>query len=304
MTFQAVILLLVAAAFHAAWNFSSKFQNITPAAFLVANTLGVSGLLLPIFLYAPARQVFQAGIHPSSVWGWVVLTGLFQALYYWGLSGAYKTGDLSLAYPLLRAVPVVLVLLANIPLGRVEQISPLAGFGMIMVAAGAVILPLKKFNEWTIRRWFIPAVAWAMFTALNTVGYSLVDDHALRILRASSVTPVGVTLVYAFWEGIAASVWLVLILLITSNGRASLARALRNRLSQAAFTGFGIYLAYTLVLIAMGYVRNVSYVVAFRQTSILFGSLLGILVLKEPRYAPRLTGAIVIFIGLVFVGMG
>ena len=40
----------------------------------------------------------------------------------------------------------------------------------------------------------------------------------------------------------------------------------------------------------MGYVENVSYVVAFRQTSILFGTLLGILVLKEPRYKPRLVG--------------
>lgn len=304
MTYQAAILLLVAAAFHAAWNFSGKRQRVTPAAFLLANTIGVFALFLPILIYPPARQIFQIGEFPASIWSWVILTGIFQALYYLGLAGAYRMGDLSMAYPLLRAIPVVLVLLANIPLGRVEQISFAAGIGMILVAAGAAILPLQRFSEWNLRRWFIPAVGWAMFAAFNTAGYSLVDDHALRILRASSDSAVGVTLVYAFWEGLAASIWLSLILLLTRNGRSSLASVTRSGLSQAAFTGLGIYLAYTLVLVAMGYVNNVSYVVAFRQTSILFGALLGMLVLKEPRYVPRLTGVIVLFIGLVLVGLG
>lgn len=304
LTYQAALLLLIAAAVHAAWNFAGKSQRATPAVFLVANTLGTFALFLPISFIAPARELFFSDSFPPNIWGWVVLTGLFQALYYLGLAGAYRTGDLSLAYPLLRAVPVVLVLFANLLLGRSEQISLLAVWGMIFVAVGALLLPLKHFKDWNWRRWFIPAVGWALFAAVNTVGYSLVDDHALRILRISSGSALDVTLVYAFWEGLAASFWLGLLILPVVKSRARLTEVLCTGLPQAALTGLGVYLAYTLVLIAMGYVQNVSYVVAFRQTSILFGALLGLLVLKEPHYPPRIVGVGVLFLGLVMVGLG
>ena len=66
--------------------------------------------------------------------------------------------------------------------------------------------------------------------------------------------------------------------------------------------GIGIYLAYTLVLVAMGFVTNVSYVVAFRQLSIPLGAALGILLLKEPPYRPKLVGIAVAFAGLVWLG--
>ncbi len=304
MTLPAVLLLLIAAVLHAAWNFAGKRQRATPSFFLAANSLGTLALLLPIALYAPARSGLFSRIYTPTVWGWVALAGLCQGLYYLGLASAYRSGDLSLAYPLLRAAPVVLVALVNLLLGKAAQISLLALSGMGLVALGALLLPLQHFNDWSWRRWLVPVVGWALFTAVNTMGYSLVDDHVLRQLRAVSGSVLGVTLVYAFWEGLAASFWLCLFLLPFANGRLGLAGTLRTGLGQATLTGVEVYLAYTLVLIAMGYVQNVSYVVAFRQTSILIGALLGMLVLKEPHYLPRLVGVGVLFAGLVMVGLG
>jgi len=53
----------------------------------------------------------------------------------------------------------------------------------------------------------------------------------------------------------------------------------------------------------MNYLTNVSYVATFRQLSIALSALLGMALLKEPRYNPRIIGVVMIFLGLVVVGI-
>ena len=66
----------------------------------------------------------------------------------------------------------------------------------------------------------------------------------------------------------------------------------------------GIYAAYTLVLVAMAFVSNVSYVVAFRQVSVPLGAVAGVLVLGDRPHVPKLVGVAIMFAGLVLVGLG
>ncbi|MCG7498844.1 hypothetical protein MHO82_18400 [Vibrio sp. Of7-15] len=49
--------------------------------------------------------------------------------------------------------------------------------------------------------------------------------------------------------------------------------------------------------------ENISYVVALRQASIPIGVLLAVLILKEKWYLTRISGAGIIFTGLVFTAM-
>jgi drug/metabolite transporter (DMT)-like permease len=67
----------------------------------------------------------------------------------------------------------------------------------------------------------------------------------------------------------------------------------------AIFAGIAASLTYLLVLMAMNYVSNVTYVQIFRQSGLLFGVALGILVLKEKPLPPRITGAVLIVTGLI-----
>jgi uncharacterized membrane protein len=60
----------------------------------------------------------------------------------------------------------------------------------------------------------------------------------------------------------------------------------------------------SFVLINTAFVSNVSYVVAFRQTSILLGVVLSVTVLKEPAYTTKCVAVIVMFLGLLLVGAG
>ena len=75
-------------------------------------------------------------------------------------------------------------------------------------------------------------------------------------------------------------------------------------LVQGMVTGVVIMATYGLVLASMAYVTNVSYVAAFRQLSIPIGAILGITLLHEPRYLPKLIGIGIVCIGLILVGIG
>ena len=78
----------------------------------------------------------------------------------------------------------------------------------------------------------------------------------------------------------------------------------RSLLITGLITGIAIMATYGLVLAAMAYVSNVSYVAAFRQLSIPIGAILGITLQHEPRHRPKLIGIGIVSIGLILVGIG
>jgi len=141
LTFTAAIILLAAAGTHAGWNFINK-RNPSAAFLLVAGSFGTLYLAVPLVFVWHGLAAFT-----PAVWGWLVITGIFQAIYYRGLAGAYRNGDMSVSYPLARSLPVILVTLVNLLLGRSEQISAQALVGILLVAAGGILLPMRRFSE-------------------------------------------------------------------------------------------------------------------------------------------------------------
>jgi drug/metabolite transporter (DMT)-like permease len=306
MSLTAFALLIASAFAHAAWNFLGKKSSSSITTFLLANGVGVL-CLSPVLLWN--ARCLPALL--SSSWLLLLGTGLFQAVYYTCLSQAYRAGDLSIAYPIVRSATVLFVTLASLALGRGRQLSPLAVAGIVVVAMGILVLPHERFRELRLRDFLSRAALFACLAAVGSMGYSLVDDEALRILRPLLLPEsptVATTLLYAFMEGISISLWLLLFLLVRAlfqgKRRGPLFAGLEGRLGSSALTGLGIYVSYTLVLVAMGFARNVSYVVAFRQMSVPVGVALGIIALKERMGAPKLVGVMAVTAGLVMVGVG
>ena len=56
---------------------------------------------------------------------------------------------------------------------------------------------------------------------------------------------------------------------------------------------------YGMILVAIGMAQNITYVVAFRQLSIPLACAVGIFLLGEIPYRPRVVGVGMIFLGLV-----
>lgn len=301
MTSAAIALLIVSAFIHAVWNMIGKREDPSPRFFLVANTVGVI-CLSPVVL----ANLSLPGRFPAAVWLLIGVTGLFQAVYFTGLAGAYRAGHLSVAYPLARSAPVLMVAVVSFLMGKAHQLTALSAAGMVFVAIGSLLLPIERFADWKLRDYFHASTLFALVAAVGTSGYSIVDDSALRVLRETAglgASRITLTLTYAFFEGVSTSIWLGAFVLLGRRGAVDSAKPMRHRAASAALAGFGICLAYTIVLLAMTFAKNVSYVVAFRQLSIPIGAVLGITVLREPRNAAKLIGMAVMLAGLVMVAV-
>jgi drug/metabolite transporter (DMT)-like permease len=302
MSLIAIILVVISAFMHAGWNLLSKSRHPSAGFFLVASLAGA-------VLLSPALVVCRDVVHdiPPRVWVLLFSTGFFMALYYVGLAAAYRAGDMSVAYPLARSSPVIVVSVVALMLGRGDQVSGLCFVGIILVVGGCFLVPLRRFRDLRLSHYLNATCGMALLAAIGTSGYSILDDEALRLLRTDARIAVGntwLTLLYGFFETLSVSLWLALFIVFGRQRRSDLRHVLRANKRYAILTGVAIHLTYALVLISLAFVDNVSYVVGFRQLSIPLGAGLGVLVLKEPLLAPKLAGVAIMFTGLVLVAVG
>ena len=224
-----------------------------------------------------------------------------------GLANAYRRGDLSLLYPIARSSPIIVVIIVILFFDRADQVSTQCILGIVLVAVGMFVLPMKHLSDFHIDNYLNSSVLFALMAAFATVGYSIIDDEALHRLRDAPTLPIvgwQATILYAFFEGLITSLWLGVWVLFRERGRILMREIVKTRAPRALLAGAGMAVAYLLVLISLAFVSNVSYVVAFRQISIPLGTVFGIFLLKEPGYTPKYLGGAVIFTGLVLVGTG
>jgi drug/metabolite transporter (DMT)-like permease len=303
MSILAIILVIISAVMHAGWNLLSKRQHPSSAFFLVASFTGAL-LLSPVLLLH--WDTIAHGIS-FKVWVLVAMAGFFMALYYIALAGAYRAGDISIAYPIARSSPVIVVSVVTIFLGRGDQVSGLCIAGIMLVVGGCFLIPLQRFGDFRLKNYLTTTCGLALIAAIGTSGYTLLDDEALRILRTNPQITMGntwVTLVYAFLEAMWASIWLFLYVLLSRKGRSETHKTLCINMKNAVLAGLAIQITYGIVLVSMAFVNNVSYVVGFRQLSIPLGAALGILVLKERLHPPKFAGVVIMFMGLILLAMG
>jgi drug/metabolite transporter (DMT)-like permease len=302
MSITAAILLIISAATHAGWNFISKKEHPTQAFYLVANTIGLICVLPILFYYW--HHIY---LIPLTVWIYAVMSGFFLAAYLEALAGSYRSGDISIAYPLARALPVIFVFCFTLLSGQGKPLGMWFILGAVLVVGGCIILPMKAFRDFQISNYKNMCVVLAVLAAVGISGYTVTDDIALRHLRelaGKPFAPVEGTLIYMVLEGISCSLWQSLFVLLQSRERTNFIEVLHNYKGAATTTGVGIYLTYGLVLVSMNFVTNVSYVATFRQLSIPIGALFGMVLLREPRYNPKIFAVALIFLGLILVGLG
>jgi len=302
MTLTAAILLITSALAHAGWNLFSKKDHPSTASFLLANLFGAL-LVMPLLIFGRVQVIDII----RQLWPLLLLTGFFQGLYFWGLAYAYKRGELSVAYPLARSIPALMVTLLVFWFGQGETIGTAVLFGIVLIIAGGFLIPLTSFRDFSLQRYKNVAVAAALLAAAGTAGYSLTDDFALDLIRGSRPVTLRQNFLIAFYyiglQQVTTIFWQGLVVLPRWNERRIFMQQLANPLS-SIIKGAGILVTYALVLISMGYVTNVSYVVAFRQLSIPIGLIFGILFLKEHSCGPKITAVVLLFAGVVLVGLG
>lgn len=301
MTTLAIVLILLSAVLHAGWNLLSKHSHPSTAFFFWATLFGVLACS-PYLLWelTLSRGVLQ------SVGALLLMTGFSMALYYAALAGAYRHGAISIAYPLARAIPVLLVSLYTVVFDHGQPLSGGFALGVALILLGCFMLPMRHLRDFRLRNYWNPSCGFALLAALGTTGYTLLDDVALQQLRAQDLTSAGnlrLSLVYGGLEALACCLWLGLLIVLIPREADKLRLEWRGNRLQALVTGLVIWVAYLLVLISLAHVDNVGYVIAFRQLSIPLGAALGMLVLREAVTAPKLLGMALLFLGLSLVAL-
>jgi drug/metabolite transporter (DMT)-like permease len=293
MSLTALVLITISAFLHAFWNFYSK-RSLASASFFAISAL--AGLIcFSPFLVIHFSTLMKA---PAVFWYFVIATGFFEAIYLTGLAQAYRLGDMSLAYPLVRALPILLVALISILLGRGDALSTVAISGMVLMTLGCLVLPLKRFRDWGPQFYFNRVTLWIIVSVLGVTGYTLVDDAALKVLR-QMMDVSSSTLVYLPLQSLTTILFLLVYVLFVEGWQLKL-----NAVPSAILTGLMMAVTYGIALAAFAFVKDVSYANAFRQFSIPLGALLGMWLAKESAHLPKLLGIAIMLVGLVLIMLG
>jgi drug/metabolite transporter (DMT)-like permease len=282
-------LVLLSALLHAAWSAAIKGSG-SPLAFNVLQALVAVAFSLVGLAFFELEDLSGAAL------GWLFATSIAHAVYYYWLSLALERADLTLAYPIIRSTPALLPLLAIPVLGEIP--SPLGALGIAIVVAGVWAVYGGRLSPAMLTR---PELSFAWLTLASTVAYSLADKGGMSALEAGA------------WQGSLppSLAWYCLIsmgctpLFVGLAARhlrlAELGFAVRRDLGRATLASAGSLAGYGLILEAYRS-APASYVVAVRQTSVIFAVVIAMVFLRERPSRPRVLGALATVVGVALIG--
>ncbi|PJX12786.1 drug/metabolite transporter [Halomonas sp. 141] len=297
MSPTALALVLVSVCMHAGWNVLGKRNAPSLGSFALA--YGAGGVaLLPLLVLGPSLTAL-----PGAFWGWLVLSGFCQMLYMGGLAWAYARGEVSVLYPIARALPVVMVPLVSIAWLGNRGLGLWDGVGMLLIMLGALGLPLSRLEARRLASYLSPAMGFALLAAVGTVGYSLIDKQALGVMQGAGHSSLTAGAVFMVLQALMTLLWALPLLAVLPAERRRLPALRQQGLTMLVATGLMMTCTYGLVLMAMALTDEVSYVVALRQLSIPVGVLMGVLWLKEPASSAKTLSTLVMLLGLLIVAL-
>jgi drug/metabolite transporter (DMT)-like permease len=285
-----LVLVVVAALAHAAWNVLAK-TAAGGAAFVWLFSAAAAVVWAPV---AAVALVVAPGSFGLEGLVFVVGSGALHALYFLLLQRGYREGDLSLVYPLARGTGPLLSTLAAIVLFS-ERPSALALAGGAIIVGAVLSLAGAGRGDGAAgggpgrRR----AIWFALATGVAIASYTLWDKRA--------VGPLGLSPIVYYWGTNVAET--ALLSTLVAHRRAEVGRIWRAHRTQAVGVAVLSPLAYILVLFALAR-APVSYVAPARELSILVGAVAGTTVLAEGHRRRRLLAAGAIFAGIVALAVG
>ncbi len=267
--------VLGAALLHAGWNaFLKSGQDKQLDAIGIAAGSGAVALAAAPFMGVPA---------PAS-WPWIAASAVVHIAYFWLLAGAYRWGDLSFSYPIMRGGGPLMVTVAGVVV--FGEVLPLAEtLGVLLISAGILAFATHTAHDAVAQR---KSLYFALGNACVIAAYTLIDAKGARVS--------GAPVAYALWFFVVnGAIMLALGCLLRG---AAAPRHLLRRWRLTFVGGAGAVLAYATALWAMT-LAPVALVAVLRETSVVFAAALGALFLKEPFTARCVGATLVVLAGLV-----
>lgn len=271
MQSEVLLLVLSGALLHAAWNALIR-ASADKFAQMVALTIGsavTAAFVLP-FLPLPL----------ASSWSYLAASVVSHFVYFVLVARAYEHGDLSVVYPMMRgAAPLLTALVSMAFLG--EYLTGAGWLALLLLSGGVLALSIEPRGSAGRG-----GVVFALANAAVIAAYTVIDGTGARLA--------GNALSYTLWMFLFNAIpFLAWVFLLRQRRRhlPALVGAWRRGLVGGALA----LVSYSLAIWAMTR-APIALVAALRETSVIFGALIGVLVLKERFGALRwaATGAILL----------
>ena len=268
--------VIAAAVTHAAWNAIAHGVKDQTLAFAL---IGVGGIAVGIPL------VIVAAMPRADCWPYLLGSVAIHVFYNLLLMRCYRLGEFSQVYPLARGTsPLVVTIRAAIFIHEHLALAQVAG--VLVVSAGLATLVLAGRRP--ARAAFLAAVG----TGLTIAAYTTVDGVGVRL----SASPVG----YIGWLMVLESLCVPMFALVRR--RDVLLKQRKRVLLAGLAAGALSVLAYGLVLWAQ--TRGaLAPIAALRETSVIFGAIIGTLIFREPFGRTRIAATVLVAAGIILLNV-
>jgi drug/metabolite transporter (DMT)-like permease len=268
--------VIAAAVTHAAWNAIAHGIKDQTLAFAL---IGVGGIAIGIPL------VIVTAVPRADAWPYLLGSVAIHVFYNLLLMQCNRLGEFSQVYPLARGTsPLVVTILAAIFVHEHLALPQVAG--VLIVSAGLAVLVLAG------RRPGRGAFAAAVGTGLTIAAYTTVDGVGVRL----SASPVG----YIGWLMVLESLCVPMFAVYRRRG--VLLKQPKRVLAAGLAAGALSVLAYGLVLWAQ--TRGaLAPIAALRETSVIFGAIIGAMVFREPFGRTRIAATVLVAAGIVLLNV-
>ncbi|WP_416297875.1 DMT family transporter [Paenibacillus illinoisensis] len=279
-----IFLVLASGMAHAVWSMFTK-RSLNKSVFLWSIMMIPTVILLPVLIVELVREPLT-----MPAYALLVLSMALQALYSWLLSQTYELGDLSQIYPIMRGTSTLLVPLIGVFfLG--ETLSSFGWIGIACMLGGFLVLSGvgDKDAKQGSRKKGLKPVLMALCVGLCTTSYVFVDKLNLQHISPLSlleVTNIG------FVAGLTPA-------LLASRQLRQEWKVNRSTIMLGALLNPGSYLLFLFALEQAPMAR----LGPLREVGTVFAAFLGILLLKEQQGKKRILCSIVIFGGILLIGM-
>lgn len=273
MPFHWMLVVLVAAVLHAGWNAIIKAgaEKFADTVLITFGAAFIAGLTLP-WIPPPA---------PLS-WPYLGVSVLIHFAYFSCVALVYRSGDLSYAYPIMRGLaPMLTALVASFLVD--EPLSIGEKIGILLLCSG--ILALTSENWWSGKVGLAPT-AIGLTNAVVISMYTLVDGIGIRLAGNAGS--------YVSWLFFLNAFPFMALALFRQ--RQLFTKQIKARWPTGLAGGLCTFGSYGLVLWAMTY-APIALVAALRETSVIFGTVIAAVLLKERLGPSRYIAA-----GLVTAG--
>jgi drug/metabolite transporter (DMT)-like permease len=290
MSALAILLVLLSALFHALRSLFTK-ESGDKQVFLWLYSIIALLSFSPLFIYF----LFRVGFTNPAAYAWCAGSGFIHFLYWIFLTQAYKEGDLSHVYPIMRSSPALVLVFAVFFLG--EQVSLEGIAGILLVAVGVYIINMKHLSGHELLEPFRSIASdrstrFAFLTLISVAFYSIVDKMAVNHIHP---------ILFAFFHLFCGMCYYTPYILLTKKVDI-IKKEWHSGSVRIILAGVIGIIGYSMILIAFT-IERVSYIVSLRQLSVVFAVLMGSFWLKEKHTAIRLSGAVIIFGGCFLISM-